>query len=934
MPDVYDKEEDQLNRDDAVVPHNLNDITGISPEQEAAHDREAHSGAARDIAEREGLFNPKGDESLGAGSEPKALSGAGLAAAEAGAAGSSGLFNSAGGAGSPGGKIRQLVRGKGGRRSAITGGIAGTVLGGFLFAGTILSGPAQLIHLAHILQSPFGNEQSASDGRTGKLIRWAKTRDYGETRLGLLGSRINKRVQADFAERGVSFTSDQFGLIRTVSVDATKDPRYQNMTPEEARAAIAADNGLSSVNQISENKYAFNIGDSKITAQRAVIKNFVREQGYGKIMSAIKFRQLTKYFNVPSWLHPLNRTAAEVDKKLANTDFVKNYIKKQTDKLTARSEAAKARNAVVKEKLKGTAGVAGAFLTGAAVICVAKDIAHQIPILNYDNKVAPAIQSGVSLMSVGEDMAYGSQNGSTPSMKEAGAIVSGFTDANGNSLWESAPLNSMQGLPGGTDLNQSDKQAFSPNSNSAQLEAGIDSVGGAELCSNFGQVLTGVAAIALLAAGPAGWVVTGLKTAASVAAITAVTSLAPKLLADSSPNGTPHEGPNGGSIDAYGVREAANTAYRNDGGVSMDPGQTAVLDSQQQAEKQAKNKSESIATRLLDPYNENSPVGHALNQLTPSYSHNIATIASSLPKIGTGIFSNLSSILMPKAHAATADTSYDWPFPEYAFSQNELDAVDNPYDNGQAVAQLLDSQGPDSPYVSRAHACFGVKLSKGADGLWDAIADSDTNPATNEYISANCKDSDPNWLKVRMFVFDTRTATALDCYEGSGDSCQTLGTSTGNASASAGSSIGATQWPFKPDANANIIQCFTIHSGGTHPGLDIDTPRGTPIYSITAGTVNIAPDPAGYGPNYVLINPDSSSGYGSSYGHMDTATVTNNQVVKIGDQVGTEGSQGASTGPHLHLNLFQGPSRGDPNNIDPMQALKVPAGSTNGAGCT
>ncbi len=50
MPGVYDDQ--QQTTDD------LNDITGIDPAQEAEMERTAHSGAADDIAEREGLFNP------------------------------------------------------------------------------------------------------------------------------------------------------------------------------------------------------------------------------------------------------------------------------------------------------------------------------------------------------------------------------------------------------------------------------------------------------------------------------------------------------------------------------------------------------------------------------------------------------------------------------------------------------------------------------------------------------------------------------------------------------------------------------------------------------------------------------------------------------------------------------------------------------------
>ena len=949
MNSTVDPEEDQHSRTGAEygpIPHNLNDITGINPEQEAAHEREAIKGARQDIAEREGFFNKDGDSaeaSSGAtdGGSPKggkaaaALSGAALAAAESGD-----FFN--GSDPGPGGKVRQLVRGKFGRKAGVGTGIVGALLGSGVFFSTILSGPAQLIHLSHILQRPFGNEQSATTGRTTELVRWARTGDYGETRLGTVGHFINKSVQADFTARGITIKPDKFGLLKTVSIDATKNPEYEGLSRDEQLAAIAKDNNIDTskidIHQIREGKFAFNLSDSTISGKRAVIGGLVDQLGYGKIMSAIKFRQLTKYYNIPSWLHPLDRAAAGLDAKLANTDAVRAYQEKRAAKIQAKSDETIARNAAIKEKLKGTAGVTGALLTGSAVLCAVRDIAHAIPVLNYTNVIVPAIQSAGDGMAIGEQLEYGSQTGSTPSMAEAGAIVSNFRDKDGHSIWESKPLNALQDMQGGVDLSSTTKKDFSPDNTSASLESAIDEEGGAGLCSGLGQALQGVAGIALLAVGPGGWVVKSLTTAAGAAAITAVTSLVPKLLADKPVTGTPHQGPTGGSIDALGAKEAAYTAYRNDGAVAMNPKQATILDQQQFDLKQAQIRSESIATRIFDPNNENSFVGQTLNHLTPSYTDNLAIIADSLPKMGSGIFSSLASIVSPKAHAATP-VNYDWPFPEYAFSQDDLNnpLFQDPYENGKQVGDLLNNGGPT--YVQavhdRAETCFGVNISKGTDG-WDAVADNDTNTATADFHSANCADtSDPNWLRIRFFIFDTRTADALACYNGLTSSCEKLGVSADTSSAGA-SAIGETQWPFKADVNTNIVQCYTFHSGGNHPGVDIDAPRGTPVYAITAGTVKLTNmGGSGYGPYYVTVNADSPTGFSSGYGHMDTATVKDGQVVKVGDQVGTEGSQGESTGPHLHLNIFPGPySGGDGPNIDPMPSLKIPPGSTNSAGCT
>ena len=61
-----------------------------------------------------------------------------------------------------------------------------------------------------------------------------------------------------------------------------------------------------------------------------------------------------------------------------------------------------------------------------------------------------------------------------------------------------------------------------------------------------------------------------------------------------------------------------------------------------------------------------------------------------------------------------------------------------------------------------------------------------------------------------------------------------------------------------------------------------------------------------------LVEIDHGDGHVSVYGHMNTATVNEGDVVITGQQIGTVGSEGLSTGPHLHLTIRH---EGEP--IDP-----------------
>lgn len=92
-----------------------------------------------------------------------------------------------------------------------------------------------------------------------------------------------------------------------------------------------------------------------------------------------------------------------------------------------------------------------------------------------------------------------------------------------------------------------------------------------------------------------------------------------------------------------------------------------------------------------------------------------------------------------------------------------------------------------------------------------------------------------------------------------------------------------------------------------HPGIDIGTPRGTPIHAPLSGTVratgntDLVPGCYSWG-KWTLV--DHANGLSTLYAHQDVISVTAGQKVGTGDIIGYSGNTGYSTGPHLHFTVY------------------------------
>jgi murein DD-endopeptidase MepM/ murein hydrolase activator NlpD len=100
-----------------------------------------------------------------------------------------------------------------------------------------------------------------------------------------------------------------------------------------------------------------------------------------------------------------------------------------------------------------------------------------------------------------------------------------------------------------------------------------------------------------------------------------------------------------------------------------------------------------------------------------------------------------------------------------------------------------------------------------------------------------------------------------------------------------------------------------------HGGQDFSAYAGEPLVAVADGVVTEVADAGPYGLRTILTLPDGTEVW---YCHQTDASVSVGQAVTATDVIGSVGSTGNSTGPHLHLEVR--PDGASP--VDPMDWLR------------
>jgi murein DD-endopeptidase MepM/ murein hydrolase activator NlpD len=116
-----------------------------------------------------------------------------------------------------------------------------------------------------------------------------------------------------------------------------------------------------------------------------------------------------------------------------------------------------------------------------------------------------------------------------------------------------------------------------------------------------------------------------------------------------------------------------------------------------------------------------------------------------------------------------------------------------------------------------------------------------------------------------------------------------------------------TGWPAAGGANWGYTTAtfcdpvYLANLGSIHYGLDLGYPAGHGVLASAEGTIARAEmGHESMGNNIQLCHPD---GYCAIYMHLISLDVGVGETVFTGQQIGTVGSTGNSTGPHLHFQV-------------------------------
>ncbi|HSW79686.1 MAG TPA: hypothetical protein VLG47_02815 [Candidatus Saccharimonadales bacterium] len=706
------------------------------------------------------------------------------------------------------------------RNSTIAGSVIGCLLGGFGLYSMFSTSGFEYIQFAHVLeQIHFTTGQDESDARIEKLfrdVRYFKKGTPERTNLGAIGNRIADKVEAKFKEQGLeSSYSKLFGIKEGYIIDK-ESAQFKGMSDTEIEKFIHDTYGKNLDVQRLANDGLMIVMPDKYSAAISITNIMLQKAGVWKLPAAIGTRVMAARDRVT--LHPLRI----LDKKLYKT-LDARYAKWQQDKianekngitdaqLAAQDEADKQSGKTGQQNAKDAASEADQTInegkdagkalnegkTGpvdaltnhigtklavggagaVAILCIARGLASNAGQVKQDQLVLPLARVGMRTIAEGNQVEFGksdidpqqlqldSKQLYDPTTKstwyDAKSIQAGLGKANTGY----PPSDTLQTIGKGTPFDF--------------LLTGAFGSALAPVCSAAGQA---VITIITFLGGPISAI--GSLIAGAAFGPPIFNAIAHWLAGDAA-NIAARGAAHGANAD-FGAHFASNDAMISAGSAALSKAETTQLSQIQIDQNQAIFDHHNLAYRLFSPTDSRSFMASFINQTSPSLVQNISNAMFGIMNIGHTIINQFSTIISgAPVHAAS---TYDYGgVPTYAQSVADMNnpLVQHPYESsdgpGGAADILAGAQG--GKYIDRAQKCFGdtIALEDTPKGKqWNVTFGTEpVNTFSPEYknIAGDCAiENDPNWTRIKFFIFDDQNAKAVDCYlTGNDDSCTAVG---------------------------------------------------------------------------------------------------------------------------------------------------------------
>jgi hypothetical protein len=241
----------------------------------------------------------------------------------------------------------------------------------------------------------------------------------------------------------------------------------------------------------------------------------------------------------------------------------------------------------------------------------------------------------------------------------------------------------------------------------------------------------------------------------------------------------------------------------------------------------------------------------------------------------TGMAGSYTRMLLKTAH--------------YNQVRSEKEALRHDYLHMQQVAREKDVQVASlGSLASEVTALYGLR--QGHAGK--AAADPITAPVMSAAdTSSEYMDSLDQLTALRSYALSGHMRRALEPAFGFGDSADW-----------GGAADLPTLWPIEGPITSSFGERQDPFNGegAFHQGIDISGINGEPVRAPADGTVLMAGPASGYGQEVML---DHGHGIHTIYGHLSGFAVTAGEDVHRGEVIGYVGSEGRSTGPHLHYEV-------------------------------